>query len=131
MKKVFLLLIFAVIFTAGSYAVNKPNIVLLGSRNVNFVLEKDVIPVAPYEGMFSKLMFKVQGNAVEITKLMVTYGNGDTQELPVKWIFQKGDWSREIDLKGDKRLIKKIVFHYKTVGRMIRGKARLSVYGLR
>ena len=94
--------------------VQKSNWVHLGSKKVNWGLEKDVIEVGKTEGSFTKLKIKVRGGDVNMRKMMVTYGNGNTENIAVKFHFKKGAESRVIDLKGEKRKIKKITFWYDT-----------------
>ena len=48
----------------------------LGSRKVNFTLDKDVIQLGAKEGAFSKLMIKVTGGAINMHRMIVHYGNG-------------------------------------------------------
>jgi adenine-specific DNA methylase len=127
MKKLSIL-VFLILFSLVTLSAQE---VLLGERVVNFKGEKDTIVVTYEEGVFTKLQFKVQGNAVLIHKIIVTYGNGEKDELEVKLIFKKGDWSREIDLKGNKRIIRKITFFYKTVGKVKKGKATIKVFGIK
>ena len=102
----------------------------LGSKKVNWGIEKDVIEVGRHEGSFSKLKIKVRGGDVNMRKMMVTYGNGNTEHIPLKFHFKKGAESRVIDLKGEKRKIKKITFWYDTKNRS-KKKATVHVAGKR
>ena len=100
----------------------------LGSRKVNWGIEKDVIEVGSNEGGFTKLKIKVTGGAVNMRKMMVTYGNGNKDNIPLKFNFKKGAESRIIDLKGGSRKIKKITFWYDTKNHSKR-KATVHVAG--
>jgi len=84
----------------------------LGSRKVNFTLDKDVIQLGAKEGAFSKLMIKVTGGAINMHHMIVQYGNGGKEEIPLKHSFSKGRNSRMIDIKGKMRLIKNVTFWY-------------------
>lgn len=86
--------------------------VYLGQRKVNYGLDKDVIPVGPNATGFSKLKIKVTGGGLNMHKMVVTYGNGEKDNIPLKFNFHKGAESRVIDLRGGKRQIKKITFWY-------------------
>jgi len=116
--------------TLKVYGIQPSDIKKLGESVVNFKAEKDTIPVTAKEGVFRAIIFKVTGNDVEIFKVTLVYGNGDIDDIPVKWIFKEGDRSRLIDLEGEKRFIKKITFLYKTVGEVDDGKATVKVLGL-
>jgi hypothetical protein len=51
---------------------------------------------------------------INMQKLVVTFGNGEVEELELRNNFAAGSESRVIDLPGNKRVIKKIVFWYDT-----------------
>ena len=85
---------------------------VLGSRNVSRAVEKDVLRVGANDGAFTKLKVKVTGGTVYMGRMVVTYGNGTKDEIPLKYVFKKGAESRVIDLRGGKRVISKITFIY-------------------
>jgi hypothetical protein len=99
----------------------------LGSKKVNWNVDKDVLIVGPYEGALSKLKIKVTGGTVHMIRMVVTYGNGAKDEIPLRHVFTRGSESRVIDLRGGNRVIKKITFVYdrKNISR----KARVWVAG--
>ncbi|MCK4795834.1 MAG: hypothetical protein KAT05_00560 [Spirochaetes bacterium] len=132
MKKAIILLTILLLIIGNTFARKKilPRPQFLGSKIVNFKTEKDVIWITESEGAFRKIMFKVKDNTVVIHKLIITYGNGSKDVIPVKWIFKQGDWSRIIDLKGKRRVIRKITFYYKSVGPLINGRAEIKVFGI-
>lgn len=102
----------------------------LGSRKVNYGLDKDVIPVTALEGTFTKLKVQVTGGGLNMHKMVVHYGNGSKQEIALKHNFGRKSGSRIIDLKGGKRIIKKIVFWYDTKN-LAKKKARVHVFARR
>ncbi len=101
----------------------------LGSRKVNFGLEKDVIMVTAAEGRFSKLKLKVTGGSLNLHKMTVTYGNGSKDDITLKHSFNRGSTTRIIDLKGNRRVIKKVAFWYDTKNRS-RKRARMHLFGM-
>lgn len=100
----------------------------LGSRKVNFGIEKDTIAVGAHEGAFTKLKIQVTGGALNMKKMVVHFKNGEKQDLNLKHNFAKGSGSRVIDLPGNKRLIQKITFVYDTKNRSNR-RATVHVFG--
>jgi hypothetical protein len=102
--------------------------VKLGKRRVSKGADHDVIMVTARKGTFRKLKFKVTRSAVHINSIKVVYANGTSELIHIKKNFRRGESSRVIDLKGNKRIIKKIVFNYHTKF-FARGKARIHVYG--
>jgi len=87
---------------------------LLGMRKVNYSLDRDEIIVTRAEGIFTALKVKVKKAPINMQKLVVTFGNGEVEELELRNNFAAGSESRVIDLPGNKRVIKKIVFWYDT-----------------
>ena len=106
------------------------NAKLLGELKVNFRAEKDELKLLK-AGRFSSLIIAVDGNDVEIAKMVVVYGNGTKDEIILRHKFGENSRSRRIDLEGKKRLIRRIEFWYKTEGRLREGRADLQVYGIK
>jgi len=100
----------------------------LGSKKVNYGLDRDVIHVGSREGGFKKLKLKVSGGSLNMHKMIVTYGNGTRDEINVRHNFSRASSSRIIDLNGGKRIIKTITFWYDTKN-LARKKSRVTVYG--
>ncbi|MCB0479488.1 MAG: hypothetical protein KDC84_15070, partial [Crocinitomicaceae bacterium] len=68
------------LFSLNSYSQQPPKKDgwdLLGSRVVNWGIDKDVIAVGPNPGGYTKLKIKVTGGAVNMHRMVVTYGNGE------------------------------------------------------
>ena len=55
--------------------------------------------------------------------------NGTVLDVPVRAVVRAGGRSRLIDLPGEARLIKKIVFRYRSVGGGSKGRAEVVVWG--
>lgn len=102
----------------------------LGAKKVSYKLDRDVIHVGAYEGTFTKLKIAVTGGSVNMHKMIVEYGNGTRDNIPLRYNFNKRSDSRIVDLEGGKRVIKKIIFVYDTKNRS-RQKATVHVFGKR
>lgn len=87
---------------------------LLGTRKVNYGLDRDEIVVTRAEGVFSALKLKVRKGGINLHRVAVHFGNGDVQELEVRENISVGGESRVLDLEGNKRIIQKVVFWYDT-----------------
>ncbi|MBK9109226.1 MAG: hypothetical protein IPM92_12895 [Saprospiraceae bacterium] len=92
----------------------QPRWELLGTRNVNFANDRDEIEVTAAEGMFTALKIKVLRSTMDMNKMVVHFGDGSTENIELKNMFRAGEESRVIDLPGNKRFIKKVVFWYDT-----------------
>ena len=105
----------------------------LGERKVDFRAERDVIPVTASEGTFRRIRIEVKGRAVKIHDMKVTFGNGETVDVPVRFGFKPGSESRAIDLPGKARVIRKVALIYDTVNpgraRGQGGKAHVRLFG--
>lgn len=130
MKKTALFLAALLLLAAGplSFAADA-KFVLLGEKEVNFLVDRDDLVVGLKDGMFRRLRFDVEKNDLEMLQVTVTFGNGKTETVPVRHVFKEGSRSRVIDLPGQKRIIRRITFFYRTVGSLVEGRALIKVYG--
>ena len=102
---------------------------LLGAKKINKSYDRDVITVTAAEGTFNALKFKVKYRPVTIYDMKVHYGNGTVEDIKIRYHVPAGGESRIIDLRGNKRIINKVVFRYET--RTYRGKrAEIRLFGL-
>ncbi|MGL6210399.1 MAG: hypothetical protein ACRC14_11290 [Paracoccaceae bacterium] len=88
---------------------------LLGERKVTLKSDRDVIPVTLLRGDFRKLRIKVAGKAVFFNDVVVVYGNGAVDQIPIRALIRAGGQSRVIDLRGGNRIIKKVELLYRSV----------------
>jgi hypothetical protein len=102
----------------------------LGSRKVNFGLDRDVIDVTYSEGYFDAIKIVVTDGAINMHKCTIHFENGGTQDVELRHNFKAGSDSRIVDLKGNKRFIKKIEFWYDTKN-MANKRATVTVLGRR
>jgi len=100
----------------------------LGSRKVNFGLDRDEIPVSYREGTFTAVKLEVTDGGLNMHRCVIHFENGTQQEVPLRFSFARGSESRVIDLVGNKRFIKKIVFWYDSKNLQVK-RATLTVYG--
>lgn len=98
----------------STVSVLPPNWELLGSRKVNYGLDKDEIAVNAREGVFSALKIKVRKGGINLHRIAVHFGNGEVEELEVREDIRANSESRVLDLPGNKRVIQKVVFWYDT-----------------
>lgn len=101
---------------------------LLGSRAVNYALDRDEIMVTRSEGTFTALKVKVRRSAINLHKIVVHYGNGELDEIETRVNIPKGGETRVIDLPGNRRVIKKVVFFYDTKN-LANDKAVVELWG--
>lgn len=85
---------------------------VLGSKKVNFGLDRDVFDVGIGEGVFTRLKIGVRSGSLNMHKMVVVYGNGERDEIPLRHNFNGRSTSRVIDLEGNRRVIKEVIFWY-------------------
>ena len=100
----------------------------LGSKKVNFGLDKDVVHAGAHEGTFKKLKLVVTGGSLNMHKMTVVYKNGKRDKKNIRHNFSRNSDSRVIDLDGGNRFIKEIIFWYDTKNRSNK-RATMHVYG--
>jgi len=102
----------------------------LGSRKVNFKVDRDAIMVGVADGRFKRLKVVVTQGDLNMRSMIVHYGNGTIDNIPLRFNFNKRSTSRVVDLKGNTRIIKKVVFVYDTKNRE-RKRAKVTLFGKR
>lgn len=134
MKKTINLLGVLVVIILGSSFMTSNSTVLpwkkIGSKKVTYKLDRDVLHVGKNDGTFKKLKIKVTGGSINMHKMVIEYGNGQRDNVPLVHTFIKGSDSRVIDLQGRNRVIKDITFLYDTKNGAKR-RATVHVYGRR
>jgi hypothetical protein len=101
----------------------------LGCQKVGFFNDRDSINVGRREGRFRAIRLRVTGNDVHMERLVVVYGNGSPDEIPVSFNIRQGDQSGPLDLKGRERAIHRIDMLYRA-RKAFKGSARVCVDGL-
>ncbi|MCI4668148.1 MAG: hypothetical protein MRZ79_08300 [Bacteroidia bacterium] len=111
-----------------TYDSHPPRWEQLGMKKVNYRVERDEIFVTAREGTFTAVKLRVLKAPINMRKMVIHYRNGSTQEVVLKKNFARGGESRVIDLKGGKRVIKKVVFWYDSKN-YSRSRATIQLWG--
>jgi translation initiation factor IF-1 len=101
---------------------------LLGQREVDFRADNDVIEVGRSEGRFQKLRLIVRGAPIELRDMKVVFDDDSVFDVSRRSRVLRENSNLDIDLPGDRRVIKRITFQYRSVDRR-EGKATVLVYG--
>ena len=100
----------------------------LGARDVDFGGDRDSIQVGKHEGRYKQLQIRVKNAPIEISDMVVIFGNDEKFSPDLRERFAEGTGSKTIDLPGDRRVIKRIDFRYRSINRR-EGKGTVEVYG--
>lgn len=100
----------------------------IGHTRVDFNKDRDAITVIGSR-KFSTIKFKVTVAPIIISDLEVYYSSGDVQKININETIKSPGESRVIDLKGGERILRKIVFIYKTLPNRKDKKAHVQLWG--
>lgn len=102
---------------------------LLGRREVDTQVDRDVIEVGRNQGRFRGLKFEVHGGSIEMYEVKVILGDGEPYRHSGKMIFERGE-ARYIDLPGERRSVRRVEFLYRALGEGRHGRrATVTLYG--
>lgn len=111
--KLFLAALVALVAMSFTTLQNRPW-ELLGARKVNYTLDHDEILVTRAEGVFTAVQLRIKRSPINMHKMVIHYGNGETDEIELRTAFRAGSKSGVLDLPGNKRVIRKVVLWYDT-----------------
>ncbi len=103
--------------------------VLLGQRDVDAKLDRDVIRVARHSGRYSRLRVHVLRHDIELRDLTIEYGNGSKEAWSISRRVRDEETGPEFDLKGDSRNIRQITITYRSTNPFAH--SAVQVFGLR
>ena len=103
---------------------------LLGESKANFVRDKDAIQVHS-NSRYSAIRFKVEEREIKLSDLKVVYMNGDKLEPSIEEVIPADQTSRIIELGLEGKNISQIEFKYRTTGNLLKGQAKILVFGRR
>ena len=84
---------------------------VLGQSHVDGKSDHDKIKCGD-TGTFRAIQLRVSGSAVQFDKVIVRYGNGQSEEIALRNQIPAGGKSRDIDLPGARRAIDRVEFWY-------------------
>lgn len=87
----------------------------LGSKSVERRHDRDEVRCAE-AGPMRSIVIEVERAAVNFESVTIEFGHGAPMDVPIRSVIRPGDRTREIDLPGEARVIRKIIFRYRTVG---------------
>lgn len=103
---------------------------LLGSCKVHGHKDYDEIVVTGSQGDFKAIKLFVQNEGIDFDRIVVHYGNGSTDKIDIRNFVAAGGETRVIDLAGGDRIIRKVVFYYKSNAATSK-KGKVLLYGRR
>lgn len=127
-RKALPLLLILLIIASASLTVSAQKWRSLGSEEVGDNIDHDTIAVTAMKGDFRRVKLVVTNAPIRIYRMVITYGNGATQEVALRSFIRAGGETRAINLRGKERVIRKVDFWYETAS-LRRQKARVELFG--
>lgn len=103
---------------------------LLGEREVDFRADSDVIEIGRREGSFERIRIVVRGAPIQLHDMKVIFADDSVFDPVSRDRILQEDSAYVFDLPGQRRIIKRITFQYRSIDRR-EGKATVLVYGER
>lgn len=112
MKKVLVsLFAVALLFYVAVPSASAANWVYLGNAHVDGQSDHDNIEVGKAAGRYRFLQIRVNNGPIEFDHVVVHYGDGEPQNIPIRFVIRAGGKSRAIALQGD-RFVKSFELWY-------------------
>lgn len=102
---------------------------LIAQTQARRTIDHDGVLVGNSYYGFRYLKLRVWNAPLNLLRLVVTYENGQSEDIAVRYGIPAGGETRPISLVGGRRRIRRIDFWYNTSG-WRRGRATVAVYGL-
>lgn len=106
-----------------------PPVFLLGTAHVDGPTDHDNIKVGRYAGRFHSVLLKVQYAPIQFDHVVIHYGDGYAQTLPVNTFIAPGRSSRWIVLPGGRRVIRSLELWYARAEPGNATKPEVELYG--
>ena len=102
----------------------------LGEANVDGAADHDNIVVTGARGEFRAIQIRVLKAPIEFDRVVVHYGDGDSEPIHIRSRIPAGGQTRAIDLPGNRRIIRSVEFWYARASRNPR-RPKVRLFGLR
>ena len=101
----------------------------LGEANVDGSVDHDNIVVTGSRGEFRAIQIRVQKAPIEFDRVVVHFGDGDSEPIHIRKRISAGGQTRVIDLPGNRRIIRSVEFWYARATRNPR-RPKVRLFGL-
>lgn len=102
----------------------------LGEANVDGSRDHDNIVVTRSRGEFRAIQIRVQRAPIEFDRVVIHYGDGESEPIQIRSRIPPGGQTRSIDLPGNRRVIRSVEFWYARASRS-RRKPKVRLFGMR
>jgi hypothetical protein len=99
-------------FTLAASAQPRRGQVVLGEARVDGGVDHDRIVVTAAKGEYRAIRLRVENGPVRFDRVVVHYGNGQSEPINIRRRINAGGETRAIDLPGNRRVIESVEFWY-------------------
>jgi hypothetical protein len=103
---------------------------LLGTAHVDGPTDHDDIKVGRYAGRFHSVLLKVRYAPIQFDHVVIHYGNGTAETLPVRTFIAPGRSSQWIRLPGGRRVVRSLELWYARAEPGNPTKPEVELYGV-
>jgi len=118
-------------FSLAASAQPRHGAVILGEAHVDGGVDHDRIVVTGARGEYRAIRLRVEASAVKFDRVIVHYGNGSSEPIPIRRVIRAGEETRVIDLPGQRRVIESVEFWYERGNWRNERRPRVVLFGIR
>ncbi|SNS54289.1 hypothetical protein SAMN06295912_108165 [Sphingomonas laterariae] len=100
----------------------------IGNSHAKHMSDNDTIKVFAPNNKFRQLKVAVADASLHVKEMIVVYDDGGKENVPIRYVVQKGSESDALDLQRPGRPIRQVDFKYDTRG-WLHGSADVFLYG--
>jgi hypothetical protein len=104
--------------------------IFLGMAHVDGLTDHDDIKVGPYVGRYRSIVLRVRYAPIRFEQVVIHYGNGTAQTLPVKAFIRAGGQSQPLLLPGRERVIASLELWYSRANPGNPNKPEVRLFGM-
>jgi hypothetical protein len=120
---------FTVLLLSSSAVAQAQRWTYLGEANVDGAADHDNIVVTGSRGAFRAIQIRVARAPIEFDRVVIHYGDGDSEPIQIRSKIPAGGQTRPIDLPGNRRIIRSVEFWYARASRSPR-KPKVRLFGM-
>ena len=118
-----------ILLFAGASAVSAQGWKKLGSKMIDFKNVNDAIVIEQKSRPYSKFKVRVSGASVRISRLILTYSNGEKRRFTNGFTIENGESTNEVDIGATNAGIERVDFWYESRSLNAK-KAKIILYAL-
>ena len=103
---------------------------MIGETEVNFVRDRDEMKVLS-NNRYSAVRFRVENKEILLKDLKIIYQNGDRLTPLIDENLNADQFTKDVDLGAEGKLISAIEFNYRSKGSLLKGRAKILAFGKR